>query len=591
MASSTSDRRPYRLVVNKEWENIELGGDEGEGGGDSEVGDKEQGTKKFTARKRIKVVTKGEQSTLKRFGKGKQILVDEESEEEYEGSEVGSEESEEEDSDCGDERREDCSDSELSEMIKVREEIRKENEALEQQQSQFIRDTLRQFGSKYNDYNSHSTGGSLDELYYEDSEDEDEEVAYAEPPTHSKKQRVNKIFNKKTAGKDIRWKEGLVFESKKELKDAVREVSIATGRPMRYSVDDKLRVQLGNGFGYTFIFDQQKGLEKAVKELLPHVENRNCCRHIYNNLRKKHPTEAVKNCFWEAATTTYPEAFKCAMKALKKHSKGAAERLREFDPKIWSKAYYGTHSKTESTENNISECFNSWILRSRYMPLIDMLTEIHDMIMERMHQKIAEMKNVECILLPKTLGAYWYTLYSCHICYSKNEEALRNNEADRLVMQPSDNNVNAAGGKHVRSIFMPTPGLNRIVGFGGTPPASHPRMQLGTSKASKAKKGRPFTEKVSQQNAECIRRSSFIRLDTRAFSVLGKDVVEEVIKEVQWYFVPSILPRKLEHIVGKDMEKPQFWSGTRRYTEDIVIRIVDDVLDESIIETILAIED
>ncbi|KAK1374986.1 hypothetical protein POM88_031179 [Heracleum sosnowskyi] len=195
VASSTSDMRPYRLVVNKEWENIELGGDEWEGGGYSEAADKEQGrTKKFTARKRVK-----------------QILVDEESEEEYEGSEVGSEESEEEDSDFGDERREDCSDLELFEMRKVREEIRKENEALEQQQSQFIRDTLRQFGSKYNDYNSHSTGGSLDELYYEDSEDEDEEVAYAEPPAHSKKQR------------------------------------------------------LGNGFGYTFISDQQNGLEKAVK--------------------------------------------------------------------------------------------------------------------------------------------------------------------------------------------------------------------------------------------------------------------------------------------------------------------------------------
>ncbi|KAK1379778.1 hypothetical protein POM88_026522 [Heracleum sosnowskyi] len=54
MASSTSDRRPYRLVVNKEWENVELGGDEWEGGGDSEAVDKEQGrTKKFTARKRI----------------------------------------------------------------------------------------------------------------------------------------------------------------------------------------------------------------------------------------------------------------------------------------------------------------------------------------------------------------------------------------------------------------------------------------------------------------------------------------------------------------------------------------------------------
>lgn len=95
---------------------------------------------------------------------------------------------------------------------------------------------------------------------------------------------------------------------------------------------------------------------------------------------------------------------------------------------------------------------------------------------------------------------------------------------------------------------------------------------------------------VSQHNVECIIWSSFIRPDTQAFSVLGKDVVEEVMKEVQWYLVPSVIPRKLEHIVAKDMEKPQCWSGSRLDTEDIVIQIVDDVLDDSIIETIFAIE-
>ncbi|KAL8106934.1 hypothetical protein AgCh_023653 [Apium graveolens] len=96
---------------------------------------------------------------------------------------------------------------------------------------------------------------------------------------------------------------------------------------------------------------------------------------------------------------------------------------------------------------------------------------------------------------------------------------------------------------------------------------------------------------VSQHNVECITWASFIRPDTQAFSVLGKDVVEEVMKEVQWYLVPSMLPRKLEHIVEKDMEKPQCWIGMRRDTEDIVIQIVDDVLDESIIETIFSLEE
>lgn len=140
---------------------------------------------------------------------------------------------------------------------------------------------------------------------------------------------------------------------------------------------------------------------EAVKELLPHVEHRNCTRHIYSNLQKKHGNEAVRNAFYQASCATHAEAFKTAMRDLEKASKRAAEKMNSFEPKVWSKAFFGTHSKTDSTENNISECFNSWILKSRYMPLIDMLTDIHDLIMERLHKKRDAMINVDCIILPR----------------------------------------------------------------------------------------------------------------------------------------------------------------------------------------------
>lgn len=73
----------------------------------------------------------------------------------------------------------------------------------------------------------------------------------------------------------------------------------------------------------------------------------------------------------------------------------------EFEPKVWSKAYFETHSKSDSTENNISECFNAWILKSRYMPLIDMLTDIHDLLMERLHKKRDAMNAKDCIVVPR----------------------------------------------------------------------------------------------------------------------------------------------------------------------------------------------
>nr|XP_017247273.1 PREDICTED: uncharacterized protein LOC108218707 [Daucus carota subsp. sativus] len=150
-----------------------------------------------------------------------------------------------------------------------------------------------------------------------------------------------------------------------------------------------------------FPFAMAVGLDKAVREFLPLVEHRFCARHLSSNLSKKHPGEAVKVAFWRACTSTHPAQFKAAMKDLEKHSKGAAQKMNELDPKVWSQAYFATHSKCASTDNNISECFNAWILKTRYMPLTDMLTEIHDMLMERIHKKRDAMRDVDCVLVPK----------------------------------------------------------------------------------------------------------------------------------------------------------------------------------------------
>ncbi|XP_074336347.1 uncharacterized protein LOC141673496 [Apium graveolens] len=160
-------------------------------------------------------------------------------------------------------------------------------------------------------------------------------------------------------------------------------------------------LDLEDGNRKTLISDQQKGLDKAIKELLPQVEHRFCTQHLGANLKGKYPSGAVSDAFWRASTATHPQAFKSAMKELASVSKGAFEKMNQLDPAVWSKAYFKTHSKTDSTENNISECFNSWILKARYMPLIDMLIEIHDMIMTRVHENRDRMARRDCLIVPK----------------------------------------------------------------------------------------------------------------------------------------------------------------------------------------------
>ena len=54
------------------------------------------------------------------------------------------------------------------------------------------------------------------------------------------------------------------------------------------------------------------------------------------------------------------------MKEIQKQSKPAYEQLLKLDPKVWTKSHFGTSSKADNVENNMSESFNAWIISERY---------------------------------------------------------------------------------------------------------------------------------------------------------------------------------------------------------------------------------
>lgn len=63
---------------------------------------------------------------------------------------------------------------------------------------------------------------------------------------------------------------------------------------------------------------------------------------------------------------TYHASHTRAMKDLQKLSKSAYEQMSKLSSKVWTKAHFSTHSKADNVENNMSECFNSWIIHERY---------------------------------------------------------------------------------------------------------------------------------------------------------------------------------------------------------------------------------
>ncbi|XP_074327447.1 uncharacterized protein LOC141665343 [Apium graveolens] len=142
----------------------------------------------------------------------------------------------------------DGSESDFSDCRRIREEVRKEQKALDEELDEEIKKSLLKYKNKAEEFDSDSD-------YYGsyNSEDEtDEDIAYAEPPKFKKQTKVNEVFNMNTAGKDIKWVPGLIFGDKSQIKATVRNFSIESGRPLRYLVDDKQRIQVACAKGCPF---------------------------------------------------------------------------------------------------------------------------------------------------------------------------------------------------------------------------------------------------------------------------------------------------------------------------------------------------
>ncbi|XP_074330397.1 uncharacterized protein LOC141667699 [Apium graveolens] len=89
------------------------------------------------------------------------------------------------------------------------------------------------------------------------------------------------------------------------------------------------------------------------------------------------------------------------MNTIAKNSRPAYDQLRNLDAKSWTKAYFTTTSKADNVENNMSECFNAWIISERYMPVLTMIQEITFKLVTRIKNKREKMLNSDQILCPK----------------------------------------------------------------------------------------------------------------------------------------------------------------------------------------------
>ncbi|XP_020963561.1 uncharacterized protein LOC110265115 [Arachis ipaensis] len=144
--------------------------------------------------------------------------------------------------------------------------------------------------------------------------------------------------------------------------------------------------------GWNFISDQQKGLELAMKEVMPNAHHRNCVLHIWKNFIKHFKDQQTKQLVWECARQTTIQKFKASMEKLKNINQGAWEYLQRFDPAVWAKAYFSHGPKVDNITNNMCEVWNAKIVEYRGRPILTMIDDLRCYVMRKMalHKKKLE---------------------------------------------------------------------------------------------------------------------------------------------------------------------------------------------------------
>ncbi|KAL2923333.1 Type IV secretion system protein virB4, partial [Bienertia sinuspersici] len=169
--------------------------------------------------------------------------------------------------------------------------------------------------------------------------------------------------------------------------------------------------------------DQQKGLLRAVSDIWPSAEIRVCARHVYCNFRQVF-----------RGSLQYRLGFR--------ELQTARQDLLKRNYKKWVRAYFTPQSKCDSIDNNMNKVFNTYILSSRHKPIITMLEDIRESLMERMHKKRDYIANKDINICPriqikleksKINVRGWSAFWDGHFTYGVREGATQTRYVVRLL--------------------------------------------------------------------------------------------------------------------------------------------------------------
>ncbi|XP_038983330.1 uncharacterized protein LOC120103888 isoform X2 [Phoenix dactylifera] len=142
-----------------------------------------------------------------------------------------------------------------------------------------------------------------------------------------------------------------------------------------------------HGQKFTFMTDRHQGIIKSVPKYFPGCYHSYCIRHVKENFKNQvlvHYRAADRKRLLDlvnaVAYTPRLNVFQKLIGKLTSEAPGASTFLLHANPEHWANAIF-PGPRWGTMTSNVAECFNSWILEARHLPIPHMVDHIRLQIM------------------------------------------------------------------------------------------------------------------------------------------------------------------------------------------------------------------